>query len=189
MKEIEQTNKGRPLRNFLIVGVIVVLIGAVWLFKNQGQEAPPPIDTLAGFSEVNGYFPLDVTETIDLEDLKTYGLPIIIDFGSDSCGPCVEMAPALKTLNEEMAGKAIILFADVYKYQETMEGFPIQVIPTQVFIDAEGNPYQPGENASVQYIQYTYRETGELAFTVHQGTITEEQLREALLEMGAQSGD
>lgn len=47
----------------------------------------------------------------------------------------------------------------------------------------------PGENNSVQYLQYTYRDTGELAFTVHQGGITEEQLREALSEMGVISDD
>lgn len=186
---MERKISKRQLRNILIVGVIVALIGAIWLFKKQSQEAPSQADPQISFDKVNGYFPLDITGKIDLENLKSYGLPIIIDFGSDSCGPCVEMAPALQTLNKEMAGKAIILFADVYKYQEAMDGFPIQVIPTQIFIDAEGKPYQPEENASVQYVQYNFRDTGEPAFTAHQGTITEEQLREALLEMGVASDD
>lgn len=186
---MEQKNRKQQLRNVLIIGVIVALIGAMWLFKKQSQAAPSQAVPPISFDEVNGYFPLDITGKIDLENLKSYGLPIIIDFGSDSCGPCVEMAPALQTLNKEMAGKAIILFVDVYKYQEAMDGFPIQVIPTQIFIDSNGKPYHPGENASVQYIQYNFRDTGELAFTVHQGTITEEQLREALLEMGVSSDD
>lgn len=186
---MEQKKNKHQLRNILIVGMIVALVGAIWLFKKQSQDVPAQTDAPAVSDEVDGYFPLDVTRVIDLENLKSYGLPIIIDFGSDSCGPCVAMAPALQTLNEEMAGKAIVLFVDVYKYQEAMEGFPIQVIPTQIFIDAEGNPYQPGESTSVQYVQYTYRDTGELAFTAHQGTITEEQLREALSEMGVTSND
>lgn len=186
---MEQKNRKHQLRNILIVGVIVVLIGAMWRFKKQSQEAPAQTAPPVSFDEVNGYFPLDITGKIDLENLKSYGLPIIIDFGSDSCGPCVEMAPALQTLNKEMAGKAIILFADVFKYQEAMEGFPLQVIPTQFFISADGTPYQPNENSKVEYTQYTYRETGELAFTVHQGTITEEQLRAALSEMGVSNDD
>lgn len=186
---MEQVNKKHQIMKLLLVGIIVALIGAVWLYKNQTEEVTSQIANSTEIQEVDGYFPLDVTGTIDLENLKSYGMPIIIDFGSDSCGPCVEMAPALRTLNEEMAGEAIILFVDVYKYQEAMTGFPIQVIPTQFFIDAEGKPYQPGEDASVEYIQYGYRDTGELAFTVHQGTITEEQLREALSEMGVQSND
>ena len=47
----------------------------------------------------------------------------------------------------------------------------------------------PSEDNSVQYLQYTYRNTGEPAFTAHQGGITEEQLREALEEMGVKSND
>lgn len=70
-----------------------------------------------------------------------------------------------------------------------MEGFPLQVIPTQFFISADGTPYQANENSDVEYTQYTYRETGELAFTAHQGTITEEQLRAILSEMGVPSND
>lgn len=186
---MEQKDNKKQFHNFLIVGVIVALVGAIWLYKNQSREITPQTDTLTIFDEVNGYYPLDVTGKIDLENLKSYGLPIIIDFGSDSCGPCVEMAPALQTLNKEMAGKAIILFVDVFKYQEVMEGFPLQVIPTQFFISADGTPYQANENSDVEYTQYTYRETGELAFTAHQGTITEEQLRAILSEMGVPSND
>ncbi len=52
-------------------------------------------------------------EAIDLDALKTYGLPIIIDFGSDSCIPCQQMAPVLKTMNAAMRGKAIVKFVDV----------------------------------------------------------------------------
>jgi len=182
-----EQNKRHRLRKILIFGIIVALIGAIWLTKNQPQSPRNGGSLVSG--ETVGYFPLDVTEPINLEELTSYGLPIIIDFGADSCGPCIEMAPVLKTLNEELAGRAIILFADVFKYQETMEGFPIQVIPTQIFIDAEGNPYQPHGNASVEYIQYTYRETGEVAFTAHQGSITEEQLRAALSDMGVHGDD
>ena len=102
---------------------------------------------------------------------------------------CKEMAPVLEKLNEELAGEVIVLFVDVWKYNSLAQGFPVEVIPTQILIDAEGNPYMPSEDNSVQYLQYTYRDTGELAFTAHQGGITEEQLREALEEMGVKSND
>lgn len=74
-------------------------------------------------------FVLEVT-SIDLDALKEYKLPIIIDFGADSCIPCKEMAPVLKTLITEMQGKAIIEFVDVWKNGEASKDFPIQVIPT-----------------------------------------------------------
>lgn len=179
------------IQKIAVLAVVIVLIGGVWLFKKSQQQTAEPTQTktAADLSKVEGYFPLNVTEPIDLEALKSYGLPIIIDFGADSCSPCKAMAPVLETLNEELAGKAIVLFVDVWKYNSLVEGFPIEVIPTQVLIDAEGNPYMPNENNSVQYLQYTYRDTGELAFTVHQGGITEEQLREVLTEMGVENDD
>ena len=67
----------------------------------------------------------------------------MIDFGADSCIPCKEMAPVLKELNEELRGKVIIKFVDVWKYQSLAEGYPISVIPTQVFFDKDGKPYTP----------------------------------------------
>lgn len=204
MKKMDKKN----LQKIAIVAIILLLIGGVWVAKNRevvferdGAEGEVQIsdagqetgseqnDGAANDEDVEGYFPLHVTDTIDLEELKSYGLPIIIDFGADSCIPCKEMAPVLEKLNEELKGKAIVLFVDVWKYGELAADFPVQVIPTQILIDAEGNPYTPSENVSVEYMQYTYRETGELAFTVHQGGITEEQLMEALAEMGVEADD
>lgn len=204
MKKMDKKN----LQKIVIVAIILLLIGGVWVAKNkeavfeQGGEAEEVQISDAGQEtgseqndgatndeNVEGYFPLHVTDTIDLEELKSYGLPIIIDFGADSCIPCKEMAPVLEKLNEELKGKAIVLFVDVWKYGELAADFPVQVIPTQILIDAEGNPYTPSENVSVEYTQYTYRDTGELAFTVHQGGITEEQLMEALAEMGVEADD
>lgn len=132
----------------------------------------------------NPDFGLHVTEKIDLEKLKSYGLPIIIDFGSDSCIPCKEMAPVLKELNAELKGKAIVKFVDVWKYKELSKGYPISVIPTQVFFDAGGKPYNPADPVSRQLRQYTSRETGELVFTTHEGKMTKEQLLDILGEMG-----
>lgn len=198
----------KGLQRIVVVAIIVLLVGGVWLAKNRetvfekgegvaeeqiadaGQETGSDQNDVTGNTEaVEGYFPLHVTDAIDLEELKSYGLPIIIDFGADSCVPCKEMAPVLEQLNEELKGKAIVLFVDVWKYGELAADFPVQVIPTQILIDAEGNPYAPSENVSVEYMQYTYRDTGELAFTAHQGGITEEQLMEALVEMGVKADD
>jgi len=126
---------------------------------------------------------LHVTEKIDLEKLKSYGLPIIIDFGADSCIPCKEMAPVLKELNEELQGKAIIKFVDVWKYEDLAKGYPISIIPTQIFIDANGDPYSPKDTEAMQMKQYI-RNSGEHVFTAHEGGMTKEELIDILKEMG-----
>jgi thioredoxin 1 len=94
------------------------------------------------------------------------------------------MAPVLQIMNAETQGKAIIKFVDVWKHAEAADGFPIQVIPTQIFIKADGTPYEPSEDIEVEFTMYTYKETGEHAFTVHQGGLTEDQMRAILADMG-----
>ena len=129
------------------------------------------------------------TEKIDLEVLSAYKLPMIFDFGSDDCIPCKEMAPVLKTLNAEMQGKAIIRFVDVWKHINGAAGFPIQVIPTQVLVTADGKPYVPSEemqSSGIRFTMYSKRDTNEHVFTVHQGGLTDEQMRLILKDMGVE---
>lgn len=129
------------------------------------------------------------TEAIDFEALSEYGLPIIVDYGSDSCIPCQQMAPVLETMNEEMTGRAFIKFVDVWEYTDAANNVPIQVIPTQVLVNADGTPFVPsGELAQkIEFILYSSRETGEHVFTVHQGGLTEEHMRLILTEMGVEA--
>lgn len=181
-----EKRKKQQLKKLLIVGIIVVLVGVIWLLRNTPQT--PKDKDLVVSEAIEGYFQLDVTERIDLEELTSYGLPIIIDFGADSCAPCIEMAPILEALNEELSGQAIVLFVDVFKYQQIMEGFPIQVIPSQVIIDVNGVPFVPSDElaAQTQFNMYSQKDTKEHIFTVHQGGLTEEQMREILKEMGVE---
>ncbi len=162
----------------IVVPVCILLaVAGIWLLKNADKE--PEQARLASHED----FVLEAA-SIDLEKLTAHGLPIIIDFGADSCIPCKEMAPVLKTLNERLQGLAIIKFVDVWKFGEAAKGFPVQVIPTQVFFTAEGKPYVPGEEVDIAFTAYNYRETGERAFTVHQGGLTEEQMLVILADMG-----
>ena len=127
------------------------------------------------------------TEKIDLEVLSAYKLPMILDFGSDDCIPCKEMAPVLKSMNAEMQGKAIIRFVDVWKYTDGADGFPVQIIPTQVLVTAEGKPYVPSaamESSGIRFTMYSTKDTKEHVFTVHQGGLTQEQMRLILKDMG-----
>ena len=175
--ESEVKSKGSLAIKIIIPILLLCVVAGIWAVKNS-QKNTEPIDV------DNPDFALHVTEKIDLEKLKSYKLPIIIDFGADSCIPCKEMAPVLKELNEELQGKAIIKFVDVWKYQALAEGYPISVIPTQILIDTEGKPYTPKDPEAMQMKLYSLRETNEHVFTAHEGGMTKEQLLSALKEMG-----
>lgn len=174
-------NKKKLLMKILVPVFIVITLTVIWAVKTH--PTPTPIDNNSTDAESEADFQLE-TASVDLEALASYGLPIIIDFGSDSCIPCQEMAPVLETMNAEMQGKAIIKFVDVWKHTDAADGFPIQVIPTQVFVNSDGTPYVPSDDIAVEFAMYSYQETGEHAFTVHQGGLTEEQMRAILTDMG-----
>lgn len=155
--------------------IIAVIVG-IFIVKSNPEN---PIEANPG------EIPLEAT-AIDLEQLKSYGLPIVIDFGADSCLPCKEMAPVLKALNQEMQGKAIVKFVDVWKNQTAAKEFPVQVIPTQFFFDKEGNPFVPEDAEAMQMMLYTTKDTNKHVYTAHQGGMTEEQLKAVLKEMGVE---
>jgi thioredoxin 1 len=125
-----------------------------------------------------------VTTPIDFNALRSSGLPVIIDFGADSCIPCKEMAPVLADLNTSLQGKAIIKFVDVWKYRELSEGVPLKVIPTQVFFDSTGKPFNPPDTVQLPFNRYSRNDTKEHMFTAHEGGLDKQQLLAILKEMG-----
>ncbi len=131
MKDEKRIDKKLLIRVLVLV-IIVVGVTIIWTIKNKPDLSPND----KGNGSVAD-FALEAS-SVDLESLKKYNLPIIIDFGADSCIPCKEMAPVLQTLNAEMQGKAIIKFVDVWKNSTAANDFPVQVIPTQVIFDSDG---------------------------------------------------
>lgn len=156
--------------------LIAVAVYGVWSLKQANREPVSLHD--------DPDFALHVTEQLDLEQLKSHGLPIVIDFGSDSCDACLQMAPALAELNEQLRGKAIIKFVDVWKYPKLADGYPLSVIPTQVFFDREGKPYSPVDPEGSGMLLYSRQGSNEHALTTHEGGLTKEQLLAVLSEMG-----
>lgn len=155
--------------------VIVAIVAVIWLVKSSGSEQPTS----------NLKTPLEIT-TVDLAEIQSNGLPVIIDFGSDSCIPCKEMAPVLVKMNKEMQDKAVIHFTDVWKNPDAAKDFPVQVIPTQVLFTADGKPYMPSKELqdSIPFTMYSTKDTNDHVFTVHEGGLTEEQMRSILTDMG-----
>lgn len=66
------------------------------------------------------------------------GKPTVIDLGARKCIPCKKMAPILESLSNEYRGKAGVLFVDVWENENLATKFRIQMIPTQIFFNAQG---------------------------------------------------
>lgn len=173
-------DKKRLLIRILVPILIAVVVIVIWVLKTNFQ--PTPVDEGKNVTE-NEEFALNAT-AIDIDTLKAYGLPIIIDFGADYCAPCREFYPVLVTMNAEMQGKAIIKFVDTEKYSDIVSDYPIQVIPTQVFINSDGTPYVPSDSFDIKFTMYSSKDTNEHIYTVHEGGLTVEQMRTILEDMG-----
>ena len=65
-------------------------------------------------------------------------LPRLVDLGADKCIPCKAMAPILKDLKTEYAGRMDVEFIDVWKNPDAGKAYKIKLIPTQIFFDASG---------------------------------------------------
>lgn len=66
------------------------------------------------------------------------GKPAVIDLGARTCIPCRKMAPILESLAGEYGGRASVLFIDVHEDQAAARKFRVQMIPTQIFFNAQG---------------------------------------------------
>jgi thioredoxin 1 len=96
------------------------------------------------------------------------------------------MKPALKAVHAKMYRKAFIKYIDVWEYPEAAYGLPFNLIPTQIFYNADGTPFVPSEELSskIQFSFYGDNVTGEHVYTTHTGPLTEAEFDLILKEMG-----
>jgi len=66
------------------------------------------------------------------------GMVTMVDLGATKCIPCKMMAPILQKLEKRYAGKAAIVFLDVWVDPKPAQRFGIRTIPTQIFFDKKG---------------------------------------------------
>lgn len=177
----ENTAKNMIVK-IVVTGAILLVVAGIWFVKNAPPPDPaqPPSPEQASDTD----FALDVTGEIDFEQLTSYGLPILIDFGAEWCPPCQAMAPVLEELNEELRGRAVIKYVDVDKYPALASQYPAYSLPTQVLFDANGEPFRPPDPQAVRLNLYALKDTEEHVLTTHTGLLTKDDMLALLTAMG-----
>ena len=79
----------------------------------------------------------DLTST-SLEQAISNGKPTLAEFGRGVCIPCKEMKPILEELSVEYKGKLNVVIVEVDDNIDLPRQFGIMMIPTQIFLDSEG---------------------------------------------------
>ena len=71
-------------------------------------------------------------------EVPVKGMVTLVDLGAKKCIPCKMMAPILEKLEKHYAGKAAVVFLDVWEDPAPARRFGIRGIPTQIFFDKKG---------------------------------------------------
>ena len=93
-----------------------VEVDAAWLKR----QAPPAMDNI-------------------VDRARRSGKPSMIDFGASGCRPCDMMAPILKELKSQFAGRCTVDFVQVREQAILGARYGVSSIPLQVFFDKNGN--------------------------------------------------
>lgn len=65
-------------------------------------------------------------------------LPVLMEFGMGRCIPCRQMKPILESLAKEYQGQLMVQVVEIDNQPELTRKYRIMLIPTQVFVDADG---------------------------------------------------
>jgi len=108
----------------IFIILIVIVLGLKVLFNNTSSSS---------------------NEMVLLEqDSKNDEIKVtFVELGSVGCIPCDKMQPIMKEIKEEYKGQVKVVFHDVKtaKGKPYIKEFGIRAIPTQVFLDKDGNEY------------------------------------------------
>jgi thioredoxin 1 len=61
-----------------------------------------------------------------------------VEIGSDNYIPCREMRPVMDAIEERYGDRVHVVFVDVYEQGDTAAAYGVRLIPTQVFLDKDG---------------------------------------------------
>jgi thioredoxin 1 len=102
------------MRILILVGVVAVAI-AVFVMRPATQDNDVPTDQASGEN-----------------------LPRLVDLGADKCANCQKMVAILEGMREEQAAYFSVQFIDVWKNPEAAAPYAVKLIPTQIFLSADG---------------------------------------------------
>ena len=108
----------------IFIILIVVVLGSKALFNNTSTDSQEILQT--------------EQETTNDEIKVTF-----LELGSVGCIPCDQMQLIMKEIAEEYKGQVKVIFYDVRTVfgEPYKKKFNIRAIPTQVFLDKDGNEY------------------------------------------------
>jgi thioredoxin 1 len=120
--------KTKILVVLVLVGLFVIVILSRGV--NDGSSCCP-FSPSAGTSPAGSAQPVAAPQPMG-------SLPRLVELGSTSCMPCQRMKPILEQLQKDYAGRLVVEMIDVNRDRDLARPYGVRLIPTQVFLSAEG---------------------------------------------------
>ncbi len=96
-------------------------------------------------------------------DLSSTGLPALLYFRSDDCGPCVAQSRYLQALEQQYDKRLTIHRIDADRDRNTAEKYGVFTLPTTLIVDPGGQ---------VKHINYGLTATNKLARQLEKAAMT-----------------
>jgi thioredoxin 1 len=121
----------------IFVLIIIPLYFSLTLSGCNSSKEQPKIQNEIKKAEV------EVKDESINDKLENKPTVTFIELGSVNCVPCRMMVPVIEKIEKEYGEKVKIVFYDVWTTQGQPYGqkYRIRVIPTQVFLDKDGNEF------------------------------------------------
>ena len=115
----------------LTIALLLLVFCSLFCSQISGEQTSEPKTQKKAKNEEN----LIITdEQLDFSMHKV----TFIELGADKCIPCKAMQPVMRDIAQEYKGTIQVVFYDVWKTPKYAKDYGIQMIPTQVFIDKNG---------------------------------------------------
>lgn len=115
----------------LTIALLILISCSLFCSQNSGEQASEPKRQPNAKNEENLIIR---DEQLDFSKHKV----TFIELGADKCIPCKAMQPVMREIAQEYKGTIQVVFYDVWKTPKYAKDYGIQMIPTQVFIDKNG---------------------------------------------------
>lgn len=117
-----------PVKILIVAALAVAVVAAVALKRSKPAPDAGNVDQTAAVTPAKA----------DTAPAVTAKLPKLIDLGAGKCIPCKMMKPILDDLKANYADRFTTVFIDVWENPDEGKKYGIEMIPTQIFFDAEG---------------------------------------------------
>lgn len=130
----------QSFKSFLSVISFVLLI--LYIACSQNIEKNNIQDTSENSDQVSTS-EKEIQDSSKENDPELKVLVTFVELGSVNCIPCKMMQPIMKEIEKEYKKQVKVVFHDVWKPegQPYAVNYKIRVIPTQVFLDKDGNEF------------------------------------------------